>query len=281
MAEFPAFPLWTDAYLGDTTHLTTIEHGAYLLLLMTAWRSKDGMLPNDDKLLARYAKLNLQQWKRIRPILEPFFGVSLNGWCQGRLTDELVAVRQHSKKQSKKAKARWLKNNDSDNAVALPQESPEENGRSHGNASPTPTPNTPLKDKESFRESMPHTQDFSDLKMENEYLEKATKAGVLGEAASRCWEKWKLKRASAPPEQPLADWGIWVLNEFKPLAHGDPPDKPLEGRELLIHQVGIFNWRRKEKMSLSPEQQRLIAGWEAKNGAVTWDNWKDYQQQTG
>ena len=43
MAEFPALPLWTDAYLGDTTHLTTIEHGAYLLLLMTAWRTADAL----------------------------------------------------------------------------------------------------------------------------------------------------------------------------------------------------------------------------------------------
>lgn len=119
MAEFPALPLWTDAYLGDTTHLTTIEHGAYLLLLMVAWRSKDGLLPNDDKLLARYSKLTTGQWKRIRPILEPFFSISSDGWRQGRLTDELMAVRQFSKSQSNNAKARWLKNNDSDNAAAL------------------------------------------------------------------------------------------------------------------------------------------------------------------
>jgi hypothetical protein len=39
MAEFPALPLWTDAYLGDTRHLSQSEHGAYLLLLITAWRT--------------------------------------------------------------------------------------------------------------------------------------------------------------------------------------------------------------------------------------------------
>ena len=75
MAEFVALPIWTDAYLGDTTHLTTIEHGAYLLLLFTAWRSKKCKLPDDDVLLARYAKLTKAQWGRIRPILEPFFDV--------------------------------------------------------------------------------------------------------------------------------------------------------------------------------------------------------------
>ena len=53
MAQFPVLPLWTDAYLGDTTHLTTIEHGAYMLLLMVSWRSPDCRLPDDDAMLAR------------------------------------------------------------------------------------------------------------------------------------------------------------------------------------------------------------------------------------
>lgn len=109
MAEFPALPLWTDAYLGDTTHLTTIEHGAYLLLLMTAWRTRDCSLPDDDRLLARYARCTAGQWKRLRPVLEPFF-VSENGqWRQSRLTDEAVAVRQHRELQSQKGKSSALK----------------------------------------------------------------------------------------------------------------------------------------------------------------------------
>ena len=105
MAEFPALPLWTDAYLGDTTHLTTIEHGAYLLLLMTAWRTADCALPDDDRLLARYARMNGQQWKRVRPIIQAFFGVENGKWKQGRLTDERDAVKQHRLVQSNKGKA--------------------------------------------------------------------------------------------------------------------------------------------------------------------------------
>jgi uncharacterized protein YdaU (DUF1376 family) len=109
MAEFPALQLWTDAYLGDTTHLTTIEHGAYLLLLMTAWRSKDTRLPDDDRLLARYSRLSAQQWKRLRPILAAFFTVENGFWVQRRLTDEAVAVRQNRERQAAKGRASALK----------------------------------------------------------------------------------------------------------------------------------------------------------------------------
>jgi uncharacterized protein YdaU (DUF1376 family) len=109
MAEFPAFPLWTDAYLGDTNHLTTIEHGAYLLLLITLWRSKTQELPDDDMLLARYTRTTSQQWARLRPILETFFEIKSGVWVQNRLSDEWVAVKQNSRRQSDKAKARWLK----------------------------------------------------------------------------------------------------------------------------------------------------------------------------
>lgn len=70
MAAFPAMPLFTDAYLADTRHLTTEEHGAYLLLLMCAWRSRGCALADDDKALARPALRQPagggygQRWKR-------------------------------------------------------------------------------------------------------------------------------------------------------------------------------------------------------------------------
>lgn len=121
MAEFPKLPLWTDAYLGDTTHLTTIEHGAYLLLLIAMWRSKETRLPNDDKLLARYARLTAGQWARIRPVIMPFFKVEDGHITQSRLTDEANAVRQHSAKQSDKAKARHLKDKENRSAAAVPE----------------------------------------------------------------------------------------------------------------------------------------------------------------
>lgn len=109
MAEFPALPLWTDAYLGDTTHLTTMEHGAYLLLLMTAWRSASVELPDDDKLLARYARCNAGQWKRLRPILAPFFRIKNGKWTQGRLNDEAKAVRERKDKAAQAGRASALK----------------------------------------------------------------------------------------------------------------------------------------------------------------------------
>ena len=135
MAEFPSLPLWTDAYLGDTGHLTTIEHGAYLLLLITMWRSKECRLADNDVLLARYARLTAGQWRRIRVILEPFFKVKDGWWTQGRLTDEWEAVRQLSHRQSNRAKGRWLKDKD----TAMPR-------HTSGNASPSPSPDDDVKD---------------------------------------------------------------------------------------------------------------------------------------
>lgn len=118
MAQHPMMPLWTDAYLGDTRHLKTIEHGAYFLLLVAAWRSKDGILPDDDEILARYSGLTLDKWKKMRPVLEPFFSIENGVWAQGRLLDERKASSDFRKSQSQKAKARHLKNKEFANATA-------------------------------------------------------------------------------------------------------------------------------------------------------------------
>lgn len=87
MAEFPALPLFTDAYLADTRHLSTEEHGAYLLLLMCAWRTRGCALRDDDRFLARIVGVSAQRWRRIKPVMREFFDVSDGVWRQKKLLD--------------------------------------------------------------------------------------------------------------------------------------------------------------------------------------------------
>jgi uncharacterized protein YdaU (DUF1376 family) len=77
-------PLYVGDYLADTGHLTTTQHGAYLLLLMHYWRKRE--LPDDDKQLAAIAKLPLRIWLDCRETIQAFFHV---GWKHKRLDAEL------------------------------------------------------------------------------------------------------------------------------------------------------------------------------------------------
>jgi uncharacterized protein YdaU (DUF1376 family) len=142
MAEFPAMPLWTDAYLGDTTHLSTFEHGAYLLLLIVSWRSPGCCLPDDDRLLGRYARVTTDKWRKIRPILEPFFKVENGIWRQARLQDEFQHLQSQKVNASKagqaSAKAKSLKRQ---NRGSTPVRSALQRN-ANGTPTPIPTPNT-------------------------------------------------------------------------------------------------------------------------------------------
>lgn len=101
MAEFPALTLWTDAYLGDTRHLSQAEHGGYLLLLMTAWRSEDCSLPDDNVLLAKWAGCDRRTWARQQPIIMAFWTRGEDGrWRQKRLYAEWLYQRDLSNKRA-------------------------------------------------------------------------------------------------------------------------------------------------------------------------------------
>ena len=102
-------PLWTDALKGDTDHLTTTEFGAYLRLLITAWRTKTCSLPDDDKKLARYARLTAGQWRKMKPTMLDFFTISNGVWTQSRLTDEYNHVRQVRQSQIDNGRASAMK----------------------------------------------------------------------------------------------------------------------------------------------------------------------------
>lgn len=81
----PWMPFNVGDYLRDTGHLTVVEHGAYLLLIMRYWQ--DGGLPDDEKLIARYAHLTAEQWSESKDVLVALFD---EGWKHKRIDAELA-----------------------------------------------------------------------------------------------------------------------------------------------------------------------------------------------
>lgn len=69
-----AMPLFGDAYLADTMHLTNEEHGVYLKMLIVAWRQPSCSLPDDDGVLARIAGVGIKKWRSaLRPVMMEFW----------------------------------------------------------------------------------------------------------------------------------------------------------------------------------------------------------------
>ena len=77
-------PLYIGDYIKDTRNLSTIEHGAYLLLIMEYWVA--GELPQDETRLARVCGLTDRQWMKIGPVIAGFFE---KGWKHKRIEAEL------------------------------------------------------------------------------------------------------------------------------------------------------------------------------------------------
>lgn len=82
-------PLWIADYLADTTHLTTVQHGAYILLLMAYWR-RQGPMPADDEQLRSITRLSPAEWRKMKPTLASFFTEADGLWRQGRADHELA-----------------------------------------------------------------------------------------------------------------------------------------------------------------------------------------------
>jgi uncharacterized protein YdaU (DUF1376 family) len=80
-------PLYVGDYLRDTRDLNTLQHGAYLLLIMHYWQHD--ALPTDDARLAAITGLSVAQWRRIR---EPVQAKFSDGWKHKRIEAELAKV---------------------------------------------------------------------------------------------------------------------------------------------------------------------------------------------
>ena len=98
----PWMPLYVADYLADTVHLTTAEHGAYLLLLMYYWTH--GTLPADENAIRRITKLSEANWKRSGKTVLDFFPCVYDTRRNKRADQELAKAIEKSSVNSANAK---------------------------------------------------------------------------------------------------------------------------------------------------------------------------------
>lgn len=100
MSAPPWMPFYVADYLADTGHLSTLEHGAYMLLIMHYWQHKG--LPPDELKLARISRLSEEEWSAVRGTMVALFD---EGWTHKRIDAEIAKTAETMIKRSAAGKA--------------------------------------------------------------------------------------------------------------------------------------------------------------------------------
>ena len=119
---------WQKWYWGDweedTSHLNNAEKGAYMNLMSRFWRKSEVVkwhkaeefaelvspLPDDDRVLSRFARVPLEEWKQhLRPVLEPFFVLDAGFWFHPRQWKDINSVVKTSVKNKASGRTGGLK----------------------------------------------------------------------------------------------------------------------------------------------------------------------------
>lgn len=109
MAALPYMQFFVADYLADTAHLTTAEHGAYLLLLFNYWQRGESFKAKNEQLLnkrlASVARMSEQEFAGVSDTLEEFFSVTETEWLHERIERDLSVIAEKSEKKSNAGKA--------------------------------------------------------------------------------------------------------------------------------------------------------------------------------
>lgn len=111
MAELPIMPTATDAFIADTTWMTTEEVGAYWRILCAMWRN-GAKLTYDPGELALIAGLPLKRWMKIearvlRPVTRETNTSGATILTQKRMTRTWLKVQTIKMKRGMVSRAYW------------------------------------------------------------------------------------------------------------------------------------------------------------------------------
>lgn len=108
MADWMAFNVAD--YTANTLHLTTRQHGAYILLICAAWAGK-GSLPGADGGLMAIAKLTPREWQADGDVIKAFLTRRGGIWVHERVefewNDAQSIIAAKSKAGKEGARRRW------------------------------------------------------------------------------------------------------------------------------------------------------------------------------
>lgn len=102
MAALPYMQLYVADYLADTMHLSTEEHGAYLLLIFNYWQTGK---PIPVSRLAGIARLSNERWTAVERSLNEFFNERDGVWIHERIERDLAGVHEAQQQRSAAGKA--------------------------------------------------------------------------------------------------------------------------------------------------------------------------------
>lgn len=251
MSQAPAMPVFTDALIGDTTHLDTEEFGAYFLILCATWRNNGMPLIDDDARLARICRVGAGRWRtKLRPILMAFFDISSGNWVQKKLEKQWGFATKNREQQREKGKrsaaVKLLKINESA-STAVATEPSTEYPSSGCNTAPTSITITNTKEERKDKNHRPNLTDDENATFEQWwafYPEKVSKG-----QARAAWPKALAKATmvellagvnryvqSKPPDQRYCHPATW-LNAERWLDESAPPPTAKPTNDLWPDRV--------------------------------------------
>lgn len=106
-------PLFINEHKAAASTLTHLEHSASVYFAILLWEN-GGLVPNDDKFLARHLRLKPKEWTSVKELLLLDCVVAGATITHPATVDRVEKARAKRIQNSEAAKARWSKKNDAD-----------------------------------------------------------------------------------------------------------------------------------------------------------------------
>lgn len=112
------FPFHIGDFLGGVMHMDGMEIGAYTMLIIAHYQLGREGLPDDQKKMAKIARLSTKQWSQVRDTVLEKFNLRNGFWTHIKVIEIISQIELKSSEQKAKALKRW----NSDDATALPDD---------------------------------------------------------------------------------------------------------------------------------------------------------------